>query len=427
MEDFGMYQQNGIWYIRYKDKTGKWRAVSTGTRDESMAREMEKSFSPVARVVTKPVTLGQMLQLFMNPDTNPCFIDSEITGHKYGKRHAKEVARNMRDLLALLRNNGLFHDKPLKKISRFDCKQIMVMVHGKWGNTHKGHDVFAQFKVCMTYAAEEDWIPASPCAKMADIKAHRQSEVIPMTLDDIRTIIERPGLFSFVTDPCNDTNRKWREGIPEMDYAIFVVMATTGMRRGEVAAMTCDQVQTGLHNGKPFHYLNIDKAFKDEKWDDDSVGLPKWDFKRSIALPDLTYKVLEPYLTSATGRVFKGMNQSRFKTMFDRIRQNAVKEGIVWEEPEAVEMLSPHKLRHALNTNLLCWPSESGEPLDTILVAEYLSWSHQDGGTSGLSRVQRDYYTHINARRLIPVARCIDGWWNPECEKDVETKHREII
>lgn len=424
-----MYAINGIFYIRFKDASGKWRSISTGTRDEAEAREVERSFSPALKRTVKPITLEHLLTLFMDPSTNPSFVDSEITGHKYGKRHAQEVARNMRDLLALLKEQNLYWNRPLKKLTRFECKQIMVLVHGKWGNTHKAHDVFAQFKVCMTYAAEEDWIKESPCVKMADIKAERVTEIIPMTIDDIRTIIHRPELFRFTTEPCNKANAKWRVGVPEMDYAVFVLMATTGMRRGEVGAMTCDQVQTGINGGKPFHYINIDKAYKTEDWkSEDSVGLPKWDFCRSIAISDLTYSVLEPYLSNSKGRVFKGLNQSRFKTMFQRLRENAILKGIEWEDPEAVEMLSPHKLRHALNTNLLCWPSESGEYLDSMLVSEYLSWEHQETPGKSLPRVQREHYTHINARRLIPVARCVDGWWNKDCSSNsLVDKEKNIL
>lgn len=405
-----MYSQNGWWYFRYTDNDGKTRTKACGTKDEAEARFFMENFVPGLKRLKKPSTLEQLLRLFMDADNNPSYLDARVTGKNYGKRHSIEVARNMRDLLNLLKGNNQYWSTTMRKLTRFDCKQIRTMIHGKWGNTSKAKSTFSQFKCCLTYAADEGWIPVSPCAGMDEIKAEIQSEVIPMTIGDIQTIIENPSLFRFRTKPCNERNRRWREGKVERDHAIFTVLALTGMRRAELAAMTSDQVVAGVSKHGAFHYLVIDKAYKLEKWDDDdeeSVGLPKWNFSRAIPLPDLAYKALEPYLRTDGERVFD-INQSQFKTMFRRLKQNAKDDGIKWEDKEAFDMLTPHKLRHALNTNLLTCEAEG---VDSLKIAEFLSWEHQDD----LKKVQRRY-THMVASRLIPVKNVIDGWFTNEAE-----------
>ena len=401
-----MYCQKGWWYVRYKDSKGKWRSIATGTRDEAEALEFEQNFNPIKKKLSKPTTLEQLLMMFTIPETNPSYLDAQMTGHKYGLRHSQEVARNMRDLVALLRSTNKYWSTNIRKLSRFDCKQIMVMVHGKWGNTDKAHDTFSEFKVCLTYAADQGWIQMSPAADMADIKANRVTEIVPMTIGDIQTIIDHPELFRFNTEPCNNKVRKWRIGVPEMDYAVFVLLALTGMRRSEVAALDASQIVNGIYRGKAFTYIEINRAYKDDKWT--VVGLPKWDFARAIPLPKVAHDAIKPYLSE--GLVFKGINKSRFKEMFNRLRENAILDGIVWEEPEAVDMLSPHKLRHALNTNLVSLI----DPALNTLVEQFMSWDHQEQ-----SKMQRRY-THLVASRLLPVSEEINRWFEPisnECKE----------
>ena len=87
--------------------------------------------------------------------------------------------------------------------------------------------------------------------------------------------------------------------------------------------------------------------------------------------------------------------------MFDRLTENADIDSVEWEDKEAFLMLSPHKLRHALNTNLLADQMESEGQVTETMVAEYLSWKHQDQ-----SKMQRRY-THLVASRLLPVSDMI--------------------
>lgn len=415
-----MFQQNGgYWYFRYTDADGNRKTYATGTKDKEIALEVQANFSPKFHKVEQPKTLVQLMGLFMDAETNPSYIDAKITGNSYGFRHSQEVARNMRDLLMVLKGNNRYWDTRLSKLSRFDCKQIMLMVHSRWGNTEKAKSTFAQFKVVLNYAATEGWMQSSPAIGMPDIKAESDSEVIPMTVGDIRTIIESPSLFRFYTEPCNEKTRREREGIPEMDHAVFTLMALTGMRRSEVGALTVGQIQASVYKGRSFHVLLIDRAYKDDRWA--TTGLPKWDICRAIPLPAMAYEAIKPYLRgkSEGDLVFTGLKKCRMRTMFLRLKHNAVVDGVQFEDQEAFDMLSCHKLRHALNTNLL-----TETTVDSLRVAEYMSWEHQDE----LKKVQRRY-THMVASRLLPVADAIDELFPPKgvAQGDVDNVRYSVV
>ena len=190
------------------------------------------------------------------------------------------------------------------------------------------------------------------------------------------------------------------KGRDKEDYVMFCLLAYTGMRRAEAAALTSGQIRDGIYRGRAFHYIEIDRAFKDESWK--VVGKPKWDLCRSIPINEWLYNKIKPLIKDdAKERLFPTYTQSRFRQMFDRLTENADIDSVEWEDKEAFLMLSPHKLRHALNTNLLADQMESEGQVTETMVAEYLSWEHQDQ-----SKMQRRY-THLVASRLLPVSDMI--------------------
>ena len=397
-----MFRQNdGLWYFKYRDESGAWKTYATHTRDEDTALELERIFKQVPTVVKAPKTVAELLKIYMDPERNPDYVDAKVTGRHYGKRHAMETARNMRDLHTLLMRRGGIGRIPLKKLTRFQCKTVMIEVHSKWGNTDKARKTFSGFKASLTYAADQGWIDVSPAQGMDDIKAEKQKEVIPMTPNDIKEIVSRPELFRFSKEACNLKTERLREGRAEEDYAMFCLLAMTGMRRAEAAALTVGQVNDGIYKGRAFHYIDINRAYKDDEWKE--IGKPKWDLCRSIAITERLYSIISPFLKGkAPGDlVFASYAKTRFRQMFSRLKENAVIDGVEWEDQEAFDMLSPHKLRHALNTNLLAAQMEGA--ITETLVAEYLSWEHQDQ-----SKMQRRY-TNLVASRLIPVADMIEN------------------
>lgn len=395
-----MFKQNdGLWYFKYKDDRGRWRTYATHTRSEEEAREIEEVFKGNERI-TVPETVTGLLEMFTVPERNPDYLDARITGRNYGERHAKEVARNMKDLSELVSVRGGIGRIQLQKLTRVQCKMAMTKIHEKWGNTDKARKMFSEFKACLTYAADQGWIDSSPAQGMDEIRVEKKHEVIPMTPNDIREILTRPELFRFSRPFTNKREEEMMKGRDKEDYVMFCLLAYTGMRRAEAAALTSGQIRDGIYRGRAFHYIEIDRAFKDESWK--VVGKPKWDLCRSIPINEWLYDKIKPLIKEdAKERLFPTYTQSRFRQMFDRLTENADIDSVEWEDKEAFLMLSPHKLRHALNTNLLADQMESEGQVTETMVAEYLSWEHQDQ-----SKMQRRY-THLVASRLLPVSDMI--------------------
>lgn len=409
-----MYQQNdGLWYFRYKDEVGKWRTYSTHTRDRKIAEKMESHFKLLSPQCKKrPECLSELILIFTDPKMNPEFVDAKITGKMYGERHSEEVARNMKDLISLLKSTTNLNAKSLKKLSRMDCKVVMTTIHKKYGNTSKANKMFSMFKRCLTYAAEQGWIDMSPAQGMSDIKAESQLEVIPMTPNDIAEIISRPELFRYSKPACNRRTEVLREGRVVEDYTMFCLLSYTGMRRAEAAAMVSGQICNGIYRGRAFHYIDINRAYKDDEWK--TVGKPKWDLCRSVPICDELYSILKPFIKSnPDAELFPGYTQSRFKQMFERLKSNAEIDGVEFEDEEAFAMLSPHKLRHALNTNLLADQGIEDGKVTENMVAEYLSWEHQDQ-----IKMQRRY-THMVASRLLPVSDLISKIYSGKIDVNI--------
>jgi integrase len=416
MEGFAMYRQNdGWWYFRYKDENGKWRTYATRTKDEKVASEIEENFKLIHERRGNPKSLADLLYIYMDYSVNPEYLDAKITGRIYGERHSKEVARNMHNLLDLLERKTALHKVKLKDLTRMQCKAILSLIHKEWGNTSKANKMFSQFKRCLTYAAEQGWIQMSPAQGMSDIKVEEQKEVIPMTPNDIAEIIARPELFRFSKPACNRLYESARKGRDMEDYTMFCLLAYTGMRRAEAAALTSGQICNGIYRGEAFHYINVDRAFKNDEYT--VVDKPKWNLCRSIPICEELYEILKPFISkNPDDRIFPDYTANRFRQLFDRLKENVKLDGIVFEDEEAFDMLSAHKLRHALNTNLLADQGLEDGEVTEIMVAEYLSWEHQDQ-----SKMQKRY-THMVASRLLPVSDLISKIYSYKAGSELLTQ-----
>lgn len=410
-------KDNGYWYFKYKTDSGEWKVYATRTKDEVVAREIESAFKASAIKKSVPSSLGELLSLFLDAKTNPQLLDAKITGKNYGIKHVQNVSRSVRDLIFIVKEKAKIDTIALKYLTRYQCKLVMAEIHEAYGNTEKAKRMFSQFKICLTYAADEGWIPISPAQGMPNIKAIPQKEIIPMTPNDIKEIISRPELFRFSKPFTNRREERRMQGRDKEDYIVFCVLALTGMRQAEVGALTSGQIQSGIYRGKPFHYVEVNRAFKDDAWR--IVGKPKWDLCRSIPICEELYKKIESLISDdPNARLFPTYTHGRFTLLFERLKYNAELDHIDWEDREAFDMVSSHRLRHALNTNLLAMQAEYGGAVTEIMVAEYLSWEHQNQ-----SRMQRRY-THLIASRLIPVANMIEEMY---CNISVENIDKKLV
>lgn len=364
--------QSGYWYFHAYDVDGKRRSISTRTQDRKEAEKILKEFQRFHIVqIDNRKTLRACLSEFSDKDSNPRYQEAKITGRLYGSLHAINTATLSRRLLEILPN--IYLSKHIKDITRIDCISIRKIIWQQYGSTSVAYNTWKKFKTILSYCAKDGYITQSPATGLENINYEKKKK-LALPADDIKAIMEEKSLF-----------------LSEEYRTFFIVLATTGMRRGEAAALCTAQYK----EIRGIRQICIDRARKDEKWS--VIGLPKMNIVRTIPIADITCKAIEPYLNPENpyDLLFPNITRSGLLRCFDMIRATAPAM-LDLIAPEAVQEISPHILRHSLNTELVL------TNLNNLLVQEYLSWHHQDLGT-------QEGYTHIYARNMKPVADMIDA------------------
>lgn len=364
------YKQGKFYYFKATVE-GKRRTFPTYKESIEDAARYIKQFMEEVRAdyipTSKAPSLESYLLLYTDIETNPKYKQSKITGSHYGHDHAKHVALGAKRVLDLLPRELL--KRKVANLTRQDCIQVRSLIHSTYGNSSSADNTFGVFKSIINYAAEEGLTKgASPALRLADIK-YKKTSRIAIPIDDIAEILEHDELF-----------------YSDWEKTYFLCLATTGMRRSEAAALHSEQFK--MSKGRPL--LKIDRARKDSTWDE--VGEPKWGIVRTIPVPGILWEHLEPIVAQG-GEIFPTITRSKIDNLFKTLRCYAPQIQDM-EAPELLEELTPHILRHSLNTALLI------EGVNTIMIQEFLSWKHQDKVQEG--------YTHLYARNLIPVADAID-------------------
>ena len=352
--------------VLYDPSTGKRIRKSTRTQDYEEALRIYHRATKDLEAGTEALTLGGVLDLYSDPETNPRYRIAQIEGTHYGLEHAKGVAGRARAIKALLELKApAYIKKDVRDIGKLDVKNVRQIIIDSWGQRRKSQEAFANFKTMLSQCAEDGYIEVSPGKDVRDVpykerkKPSFPAEVINKALA--------------LRDLCPD-KEKW---------AFFAFMATTGMRMSEALALSARQIFNGT--------LTIDSALKSNSIDD--IGLPKYDLIRIIPLSSVAMEILSTISPDKSGRYFHHNRSWGTHAVMEIIM---IACGAYPDEREIFSEMKSHTLRHSLNTNLLT------AGLSPILVAEYLSWEHQ----SILDMQQR--YTHVYAEALRPVADKID-------------------
>lgn len=364
--------KKGVWYFQYTDAAGCRRQKSTNLltseADYASALSVANAMLEKMRIGVDPyITFGEALRLYQCVETNPRYAEAKTTGASYGLAYAKKVAAGTQKIEKILENSRCSYllQKPINSILRLEIKNMAAVLVDALGTCRTSQIYYCYIKRLFSQAADDGIIPVSTAARLKNIK-YPQKKQVSLEPARIAWLMSRRDLFP--------SDRAWW---------IFSILATTGMRRGELLALSKEQIVNGV--------LTIDRALKSDDITD--IGLPKWNLVRIIPLPGITQEVIGQVPVDADGRLFK-FDRQRIQDDFAKIKIAAMS-----VDPGYREMwkrMTPHTLRHSLNTNLLA------EGLSPVLVAEYLSWHHQE-----LIDMQMQY-THLVAKNLRPIATAID-------------------
>ena len=361
-------KQDGIWYLYLHDPiTGKFIRKSSGTQDEAEALRIWDSEQEYLNTRTSAATLGSLLASYTDAATNPRRKQALMDGTPYSDEYAYKIAVQAEWMLHLFKEKTpKILNMHIAEIRAIHIKTLKEAIIEKRGQCRSSQFYFRTLKTVFSQAHEDGLIEYNPSIGLKDI-AYSEKKRSAVDESIIRKIIDAKNSF-----------------ISTEDWAYFTVLATTGMRRSEALALTERQIKNGI--------LTIDSAVKSDT-SKDVVGLPKWGLIRVIPLPRITQYALSLLKPDMDGRYFP---YKRPWATYCFARLTGIACALFPEDKEEISTITPHILRHSLNTNLLA------NEVSPVLVAYYLSWQHQ-----ALLDMQ-ERYTHLQAKKLIAVSDSID-------------------
>ena len=375
--------KNGAWYLYLKDPvTGKFIRKTSRTADKEEALRIWEREQEILNSRTSTATLGSILSSYTSPETNPRMRQAKIDGTNYSVAYSDIVAYQAKYMMQLFKEKApAIMRLPICDVKTVHIRAIKETLIEAKGQCRTSQYCFRTFKAIFSQAHEDGLIDVNPAIGLKDIY---YAEKKKSAIDDriLRKLIYAKDQFLSVTD-----------------WAYFTVLATTGMRRSEALAISEKKIRNGI--------LTIDSALKGSTYSD--IGLPKWGIIRVIPLSRITQYALSQIKPGKDGRFFP-YKRSWVDGCFARLKGTAY--ALMPEYADEIKSITPHVLRHSLNTNLL---AEEASP---VLVAYYLAWQHQT-----LIDMQ-EKYTHLQAMKLSTVSDCIDRMfplnekWLPEISRN---------
>lgn len=378
------YKREGSRFYYFKiDKNGKRSWQSTGETSKERARQRIREYvDGLAAAGGRPSAGGETFASYASRyyvweegslPTCPHAARLVAEGKVIGRQHVVE-SRRLVD--RVLEKNRRFGDLRLEEIRRADIIDLRAAIAGQF-KPRIAQRMFSAIKGILSEAAYREDIPASPASSVGPVKIETQ-ERGAFTLQELRDLLSsRPGRMG--TDP--------------RIRAFFTLLATAGLRAGEARGLRWGSLDL---EGRQASIIEAAKR------DAPETGAPKWEKPRRIILPKIAAAALTEWRglalrTDAEDLVFgnaDGLLMSQ--TVVRKAWANIMRESGI---PVAGRWLTPHSLRHTLNSILLA----SG--CSTLAVAEYLGWSSDIG--KALSKVQAGY-THVELLDLRKVADAID-------------------
>jgi len=353
-------------------KNEQRKTTACSTKSEAVAfvlKRIEELKSKKARKASD-LTLREYAEPFWIWDTCPHVDRLRSEGKSITRNHVK-IQRSVME-------KYLFSDPvssiSLGEITRDDILQYRSRLIKKLGRTRTVQKAVGILKTILKEAYFREHIDRDPTAGIGKIK-YESKETGIFSAEEIRELFrEAPGVWGDIKG-----------------YCAFLTAATTGMRRGEILALKWKDID--FSRG----IIAVERAWKGK----DELGLPKWNRKRIVPVPEKTLNALaslrdESIRISPDDFVFCYDDGSRigdtwWKKRFTKAMEKA---GINWK----ARNLRPHSFRHTLNTIL----RDAGQ--DPAKIRAFMGWQEE--------RTQ-DSYTHWDVHHLKEQARIVDSILNP--------------
>ena len=235
-----------VFYVRF---AGESSAISTGVTNRSKAEDFARQ-----RLKNRArTTLGELLTTAYDWDACPHVRRLRSEGKQITRQHADNQRKLLTDYVA----NDYLCSQPIAAITRGDILGLRdrIRLQTTAGQTNR---VIGALKVVLEELVYRQQLERNPCAGVDRI-ATKAKVVGVLEPQELKKLFEaKPGFWGHY-----------------QAYAAFLLAATTGMRRGEILALTWKQVEFDASA------IAVDRAFKG-----DEVGSPKWGKLRRTYLSD---------------------------------------------------------------------------------------------------------------------------------------------
>lgn len=332
-EEFFLYKrtrgtQKGIYYYCYKDDEGKRNYRSTG--EKTRAAAMEVILQRIGDgTLTKKKKSDMPFKEFSKPfwiwETCP-IVQSKI---KRGGKLTQQYCRDNRRIMEL-HVSPFFDKKIVSKITPKMVEDWLINLPEKHKIGAKtANDAYMVLDQILDVAVLQRIIPQNPCNEVKKLIKKTKPRGC-YTVDQVSRLFAK----------------EWEDD--KFAYAACLLSATTGMRMGEIKALTPRQINDDYINVNAAWGGNLDKR-KSTKSGKDRV-VPILPEVRSILLELSNGRGPDDYLFSLSGDI--PLND---KYINNRMQAKMTELGIDYKK----ENLSFHSFRHFFNTRLVASGIES--------------------------------------------------------------------
>lgn len=348
---FSLVKRPGSPYWYYK--LGTWKTYkSTGEKLKADAIKIATAALERSEANPSGPTLRKYADPFFVWDRCPHVRRLFDEGKSITRYHTKDMRRIL--------ENHLFDDPIAKKritvIKRADILDYRERLIGKMGYTRTVQKTMSALKTILKEAYFREDVDRDPTQGIG-VTSYQAKEVGIFTEEELRTLFpaKPPG--------------PWQD---MYDYGVFLAAATTGMRRGEILALTWDVVHFDRN------IIGVEQAWKDRH----ELGLPKWEKTRATPMPEALASTLEIIRSQSknvepTDLVFCYEDGSRFGGTWWAKRFAKAVDSIGIDRK--ARKLRPHSFRHTLNSLL------REKSYDAAKIRAALGWSDES---------IQDNYTH---------------------------------
>ncbi len=310
-----------IYYVRFFDpRTGRRTKVSSGETTKGRAHTFAENL--LGESSAQAPRLEDYARGFFKWGTCPWILRQHAKGHSFSQYQAKTRRAHL-DNHILPR----FGKKRLSDLTRPVIENWLIGL--PLSNQSKNHILYT-FRIVLREAKSEKLIRDNPLAEAEPLaRNHRRRDVF--TMEELKKLFPR-------------TKTKLLEVWKSEKYAaLFMTLATTGIRSGEVRALQWRDLLSG-------GWLHVERACKMDK----TIGQTKTGEKRVIALPSRTLTVLAQWhrnspFTEPQHLIFFGTDAEKpfhVETLTHFLPGALERVGI----KTAGRNLVVHSLRHTYNT-----------------------------------------------------------------------------